>query len=205
LNKRAFSLIEMLVVMAIIAILGALVAPLAFSVQKSSAMTTAGQLLGNELSLARQEAISHNHDVEFRFYSYSDSTLPGGTPRIQAFQAFDYNASGAVTPLSKVIHLPNSIVLDSGATLSTLFAASQLKTWTATDTQPSLPSLGTSYKAYVFRFRADGETNLTPFPPPLWYLTVHPQSDGDALANPPKNYVTLVLDPVNGHFAVYLP
>ena len=193
---------ELLIVMAIVAILASLAGPVAFSVQRSAAMTAAGQSLGNNLSLARLQAISHNQDVEFRFYLYADS---GGPTRIHAFQAFDYNVSGTVSPLTKMIRLPGSIIMDSGATLSTVAQASRLKNWTASDPQPALPSIGTNYQAYVFRFRADGETDLTPFPPPLWFLTLHAQSDGDAMTAPPKNYITMALDPVNGHFVIYRP
>jgi uncharacterized protein (TIGR02596 family) len=206
LNKRAFTLVELLVVIVIGLILALAAAPSLIAVQRASALTVAGQNLGLQMSAARQIAIAQNRDVEFRFYRFIDPQNPfDSSPHIRAFQAFIYDSNGVSSHVSKVQKLSATILVDGGTTLSSLFSTAHQKNWTADDPQPSLPGIGTTYTTFIFRFRSNGGTDLTPFPSSPWCLTLHDQTAGDSLTNPPKNYLTIELDPINGHHTVYRP
>ena len=75
----AFSLIELVVVIAIIAIIATFTVPAATTILKGSAMTQASQTLTDQISFARQRALSRNLAVEVRFYQYADPEAPGET------------------------------------------------------------------------------------------------------------------------------
>ena len=62
-RTRAFSLIELLVVIAIIALLTSLIVPAASSLGSSYSLTRQGQLLSDQIVLARQMATSRNRDT----------------------------------------------------------------------------------------------------------------------------------------------
>lgn len=64
----AFTLIELLVVMSIIVIMMSIAIPAFTQINRSSSLTTAGGLLMDQLSAARQVALAQNKVVELRFY-----------------------------------------------------------------------------------------------------------------------------------------
>jgi len=73
-HNRAFTLIEMISVIGIIALLVALVTPTLLDVIRSTRLSASGDSLVNRLSLAQQSAVSMGSEVEMRFYRYLNST-----------------------------------------------------------------------------------------------------------------------------------
>ena len=112
--------------MTIIIIILGFAVPAATTIVKGSGLTQGSQMVGDQLGLARQTALSRNHPVEVRFYQFSDPDVPGevgGNPdagRFRAMQLFEVPDSGVARPLDKIGRLPASIMMDAGATLSTL-------------------------------------------------------------------------------------
>lgn len=203
-RSRAFSLVELLVVMALIGVLATLAIPAIGSIQRASALSSAENELTSILTLARQTAIAQNQEVEVRLIRFKDPAEPGSEERLGAFQLFTYNTDGQAIAVSRLKKLPSQILIDSGTTLSTLADPSLKKGWGA-ETKPPVSGVGTSYEAWSFRFRPDGSANVPPFPSTPWFLTLHDVRDGDNLAKPPANYVTLVMDAVNGNITTWRP
>ncbi len=62
-TQRAFTLVELMMVMFVMALVTTIVATNAFGVSRSSSFTSAQDILFNALSLARQPACMNNHEV----------------------------------------------------------------------------------------------------------------------------------------------
>ena len=178
-RDRAFSLVELLLVVAIIAMIMAFVVPVTTSVMLASRMTDATNQVEGLFVYARQTAIAHNHTVEVRFYQYGDPEEPGEQPanpisgRFRA-QICEYLDHGEAIPVTKAERLPEGIVFDSGSVLSTLLGSTQKKTFTASsnlDPQINLPrGVNTNYNCYAFQIAPSGTTKLAIG---MWYVTLH--------------------------------
>ena len=75
--SRAFSLVELLVVMAVIAIVAGFAVPAVTTMLKGSQLTQGSQMVVDQIALARQTALSRNRSVEVRFYKFADPEIPG--------------------------------------------------------------------------------------------------------------------------------
>ena len=204
-DTSAFTLVEMLAVIAIMAILFVLVAPAAKSIAGGTQLSQATDAITGSLIQARQTALAKGRLVEVRFYKTGASDVPGeqNANRFRSFQIFEIDDAGKPVPVGKVQKLPPSIIIDSGSTVTSIADAALAKTWSASDPQISLPSVGTNYTAQAFRFRRDGSTSLDPLK--LWFLTLHDLNKGDGLATPPPNYATLQIEPINGEIRTFRP
>jgi uncharacterized protein (TIGR02596 family) len=214
-ERRGFTLVEMMVVVAITAVLAAIIAPAASTLIRGTDLTRGGQMISDQLGFGRQAALSMNCAVEVRFYQYADPGIPGDVApgKYHAVQIFQILDSGSAAPLGKVQVLPTSIIIDSGSTLSTTLS-SILGSALASPNVPTLvisgtgnipiPRVGTAYNFISFRFQPDGSTNLSP-PTGSWFLTLHSITDGDALDSPPANFFNLWLDAYNGHIRTFRP
>lgn len=192
--KSAFSLVEMLVVVAIIAILGAIVLPGFTSVAAGSNLTRAERAVADQMALARQEAAGRHREVQVRFLWRSDS--PEGYRGIQLWVPTPRDVTRYV-PYSRTVWLPDGTLLSSSTALSPLLAAA-----TIPETTTNLPGLG-STKFTGFRFRPGGATDL-PFHSSSNFVTVVRESDASATA-PPANFAVIQLDPVNGRVRTFRP
>ncbi len=217
-TRSGFTLIELLVVMAIIAGLIGLAGPAVSTLMRGSQLTQAAQLLNDQLSLARQVALSKNRTVEVRFYRYGDPETPGenvaqpNTGKFRAMQTFEILDSGQARAMGKMMSLAGpSVIIDSGKTLSTIIGnATGATTWpsktTGTVLNYPIPRAQLNYEAVAFRFQPDGSTNLPPqSKDQLWFLTVHEMNRGDEMPSPPPNFATIQINPSNGKIRTYHP
>ncbi len=228
-SRRAFTLIEMLAVMAIIAIVAVFVVPAATSILKGSQLTQASAMLTDQFSLARQQALTKNTMVEVRLIRFSDPEQPGETltnpttGKFRALQLMQVLPSGVAVPLSgsKVQMLPTSITMSSGTSgggnqpFSTLLPASGGSATsggpqyvaTPASSDPDMPrNVKNNYNFYAFRFLPDGSTNL--LPTSQWYVTllnINDQTKLTTMGIQAINFFTLQLDPVSGSTRSYRP
>jgi len=217
LKKGGFTVVELLVVMSIIAIIIGFTMPAMNTVLKGSQLTQAGQMINDQLNLARQIALTKNHSVEVRFYQFGDPQAPGeqtavpASGRYRAIQAFEIQDSGSAVPLSKVQQVPPSIIIDSGGALSSIISppsayVAPLPVLTSYSIQTvPIARVGTNYNTVAFRFLPDGSVNLSKISSNPWCLTLHNINEGDSLPAPKANFITTQIDPSNGHIKTYRP
>lgn len=190
--NRAFSLVELLTVIAIIILITALAAPMFTSISQGSNLNRAGQILGDHLALARQKAVTLNRDIEVRFYKLPD----GATSAWRGIQLvqIDQTASGpAEKPTTRAVELPAGIAMMERNDLSPLITSSPYSGTTNVALRGQV-----DYRS--FRFRPDGTTDAADITKN--FVTLGSSTD---TATPPKNFYTLQVNPVTGKAAVYRP
>jgi uncharacterized protein (TIGR02596 family) len=212
-RRPAFSLVELLIVVAIMAVLALLAAPAASTIVKGSRLTQAGQMVSGQLGMARQAALTKNRPVEVRFYQYSDPNEPGETAgnaasgkfrAIQCFEVTTTSANTTYTALTKMGRLPEGIVMNKSATLSTLIGNAPVTT-TGSALNVNIPRANQAYNVCAFQFRPDGSTDLPKSGTDKWFLTLHDKNVEDSVAEVPANFTTIQIDPFNGHIKTFRP
>ena len=203
----AFTLLELLTVVAIIVLLASLMAPMLGSALRGTSVTQSTDKVIGLLSLARQAALTRSQTVEVRFYSYTNPEMPGDTGQCHGLQAFFVDDLGNYTPITKLQTLPQNVVITTNPNLSSLLGSNNLVPF-GTGTL-LLPRVRTNYSYNWFRYYRSGLTSLQNSQIPsnnVWCLTIENLSDDRANAtNPPSQYSTLTVDPYNGTVRTYRP
>jgi uncharacterized protein (TIGR02596 family) len=218
-KNRGFSLLELIVVILIIGIVAAFVVPAAGTILKGSQLTQASQIVVDQISLARQQALTRNHMVEVRLIRFANPEVPGEvdpntTPNpakgaFRAIHVFEILDNGAKVPVDKAHVLPQAIIMNAEK-LSSLIgeaktAGSPSKVTTLAASDPELPGkIKKNYEYVCFRYLPDGSTDLPPTGI-VWYLTLHNMNEKVSGSTPPNNFYTLQIDPVIGTTKNYRP
>lgn len=215
-TTRAFSLIELMLVLSVVGLLLAFAAPNLFSLMTANSLTAEGTLLRNQLTLAQQEAVSKSADVEIRFFYMTDASAAQVEEAFRGYQLFQYNREGELAPISQFFRIRAPVTVST--VLSTIldksnrgdsgdefygFASPRTGTYEApAGSGGSLES--TNYVA--FRFRPDGSTDLPNRAggSDTWYVTLV-QGEGAAENSDPDNYVCLQVNPYNGKVSEFRP
>jgi uncharacterized protein (TIGR02596 family) len=213
-RPRAFSLVELLTVIAIISILATLSITAFNQISRASKLAAAGQSLVDNLNLARQTAMTKNRRVEVRIYQIPSSPASSGTA-CRAIRLFVVQSAGDLLPLTKLIRFQDPVVLsDSGMTLpnsasttSTILAPTGISTNATTDATNDAakwPVPGAATYQYIsFNFLPDGGTDLDPGK--SWLATLMLANDPLIANSLPANYLTVRIDPVLGKITVFRP
>jgi uncharacterized protein (TIGR02596 family) len=217
-SRQAFSLIELIVVIAIIVIIASFATPAVNSVLRGSHLSQASGILVGQLSLARQQAISRNRQVEVRFYRFADPETPGenvanpASGAFRAMQIFEVRDNVAV-PVDKIQNLPGRVIFSytPGAGLSSLLDGSTAgttalkKPGTDDKNAPRLPrGVDWNYDYVALRFLPDGSTDRKVTD--KWFVTLINGNDRlEGPAKPPANFFTVQIDPVSGVTRNYRP
>jgi uncharacterized protein (TIGR02596 family) len=190
---HGFSLVELLVVMAILILLAAATMPALQSTLVGSNLNRAGLLVGDQIQLARQEAVARNCEVRIVFYNLTNGATKGwcGLQVFRVEQSSDQASSVAIT---RVVGLPDGIVVSSNPNLSPLLTAY------ANTSMTNLPGKGSVEMAEI-RFRGNGflsggVTSSNNF------LTLQ---NANAVGVPPANFYSLQVNPVTGKIAALRP
>lgn len=206
-SSRAFSLVEMLAVIAVIGLIAATTAPMLFSTMKANRLTAAGEEVANRISLAQQMAVSRNHEVELRFYRFVDPEDSGAGDHYRATlvvePAADPNIAGAAdyTVLSDVSYLRGGIVVASSDSLSPALAESGRQE--NEDSEGIIRSAPARYRS--IRFYPDGSCDVT-VKTNEGYVTVADARDvANSGGEPPKNFFAIQLDHYTSRVTTYRP
>ena len=213
--QRAFTLIEILVVLTIISIIMFFSVPNMGEIIQGSKLTQAGDQLKYDLGLAQQTAVKDNLTVEVRFFQYRqpDAALDSVNNTFTAYQIFslipdstkpsDPRAPRILAPITKITKLPVGVVIPMSLLWSTLVTSSTI----ANGSQEILGLLPTEKRSIAtfrsFQINPDGSTNLDTSGTVQWYVTLIDSSEieraGGAIDSiAPNNYICLQVDPFNG-------
>lgn len=209
--SRAFSLVELIVVVSIILILIVLITPSVVPLLRASNVNQSAAMLVDELNLARQIALTQNRDVEVRFYQVASKSDPNDV-QFRAFRSFLPNPQNpaAAQALSAVRYLPEPAIISADAQYSTLldYGGTGGQRAGLMKGQEILPG-NTNPSSYTsFLFRSTGGTNLTPVDPPdgKWFLTLYLENaPKNSATGIPDNYFTALVEPVTGRVRTFRP
>jgi uncharacterized protein (TIGR02596 family) len=198
----AFSLVEMLVVIAIMVVLMAVVIPASSSLMGGMNIGRSAGMLTDELNFARQTALSRNRDVEVRFYRLG-AKMDGNNKQFRAFRSYLIEGLNPSDwkPLSRVKQLPEPIIITDDSSYSSLLDVGGDHKGLTSGSE-DLPGHG-SVDYVSFLLRANGGTSLKPVTE-KWFLSLFSEKEQPTSGLPP-NYFTAQIDPVTGRTRSYRP
>ncbi len=193
-SDRAFSLLELLVVLAIVSVLAALSFSSLVSSLAGSKLNSAGQIVADSIGLARQEAVARDRNVQVRFYQITNGTFQGWCA-LQLLRVEQTSSGAALVPVTHVILLPDGVIISASSTLSPLLTAD-----TALQGTVALPIYGnTAYAGFYFLPSGSVESALNNANN---FITLQ---NATATGSPPANYSTVQIDTISGKVTTYRP
>ncbi len=199
--QYGFSLLELLVVVAIIGIMATLAGAGLSSMQRAQGLGSASQMVAAQIQLARQTAAARNLPVEVRFYQLPDfGQSSGSASRWRAVGVFDGSATNAQT-LQRPVHFPARVVIEPSPTASPL--------WTSMGASDApLPGFGTGNWPYrALTVRPNGLVTVSGTSPAEanWFLSLRQESDVAEPGGLPANFATIQINPFTARTQVLRP
>lgn len=163
-KRQAFTLVEMLTVVGIIALLVALMTPALVDVIRATRLSSAGDGLQNRISLAQQSAVSRSTEVEMRFYKYTDPDGVDPTKELfYAYQVVETPNGAEPKAISEVYYLDAGIVISEKEDWSPLLKTTVAQQQDSSNNylfEPSSGAGGANVQYAALRFYADGSCRL---------------------------------------------
>ncbi|MCB1210075.1 MAG: Verru_Chthon cassette protein D [Verrucomicrobiales bacterium] len=224
--RRGFTLIEMLVVLAIMAMMIAIVTPAFIGVIRSTQMTSTGDAIVNAVNMAQQEAIASNLPVELRFYTWEENGGSRNADVEQNYHAYQVVRLGKVgqrtlstgsnTDYAQVEAVADPVVMDSGIVVMKNKQYSPLLQSQFKEGQNLFTRADADYSA--IRFYPDGsvktpktaanggsvEAGVVPPNLPESYFTVADAREAGGSGDL-KNFYCIQIDPYTAKSRVYRP
>lgn len=198
-NTRGFSLVELLLVVAIVGLLSTFAITGFNTVVRSTKVSSAAQAVADALNLARSSALSRNRPVEIRFLELPEFDKSGSPSVFRGVQIFTADATNS-QPITKPYLFPNPIVASKTVTKSSILSGSKLSGGTNR-------VQGNTYNYVAVTFGSDGmirnssglsSTNQ-------YFITLQTLADLNRDGEWPDNYATVSINPVTGNTKVFQP
>jgi uncharacterized protein (TIGR02596 family) len=204
---HGFSLVELLVVLAVISIVSTLTIMAFRGVNSALNLSSATQQVSAELTNARQTALTLDETVQVRFYQFPDTTGSSTTKEFQAMQTFETRDNPPL-PLDKIVYLPSNIMISGSATYSPPLSSSNMTATTpvATDPAINLNGIGQNYTYVAVAFKSNGTIDTTALSgswTSSWFITLFEKKY--ASATNLVNYTTVSIDPQDGRLRIFQP
>ena len=210
-RSRAFTLIELIIVITIIGIMMAFTVPAITGALKANKLTQAADLLRAQLAYAQLQAQKDNSPIQVRLFQYSDPTVPGDEDKFRAYQLFrraafdksDVNAGGVnqnvetMEPIGPLRKLPTPIIFADSERVSTLLSLQKSR-----GEIPYKRNRPLAAQFVAFDFEPTGSTNLGAAK--QWYVTLVDERK-DKGAEIPDNFATVQIDPFTGAIRLIRP
>jgi uncharacterized protein (TIGR02596 family) len=192
--RRSFTLLELLLILALVFGITVLAAGGGTMVLQATAVTTSAAMLDDALTQGRARAVGQNTTVEVRLYDVPPQV--GASPAYSALQLHWLKSDGTTPAVAAPVLLSSWVSIDATAAHSSLIASNtQTPTPDASDTRLNA-------QTRVFHFLPDGSTDLNPAT--NWFLTVRPANQS-APANFPSNWACIQIDSATGRVQIYRP
>lgn len=202
-RDRAFTLVEMLVVIAIIVALSTLAIHSFGQIVMGTQLSRSGQLIVDVLTRARQEAVTSNQEVQVHFYGSEETA----GVRWQALQikkmreTQDGPVSASITPITR---LPESVIISGDTGLSPLLYLDSARETLTLDAFRSATNPTGKVQVAQFSFLPSGAPESAVVMTNN-FVTLHHNTAKGTAGSPPDNFYTAQVNPVTGKVTVYRP
>jgi uncharacterized protein (TIGR02596 family) len=192
-NAKAFSLVELLVVVAIMGALFLIAMPVVNSLLDANNVSRGGQMVADLVNQARQTASSRNRAVELRLIKVPSRSAKG----YSAAQLWMTDATGQSREYDRAVQLPQTVVVAETSQLS------QALPLMSKGTMPSTVAVGGGQDYVAFQVRPNGL--VTPAQEMKnCYVSVVSIRSADATSFP-NNFAMVQVNPLTATPLVYRP
>ena len=207
--QSAFSLIEVLAVVAIVAVLLASTAPYVSGIVTATRLRTAAEIVHGQLLEAQSMAVMFNTDVELRLYEAPDLIDQAATPALRRLQILTLRPPISIADPKPGEEPPAEEEPTTFSPIGSFITLDHSIEISAQSKYTSLVDLGyqddpgdTQGRYIALRYRSDGTPRLLPNQP--WFLTLHEKGALDH-AEKPTNFITLQIDPSTARLRTFQP